>query len=72
MKLLLSIFTLKKIPILSWSSNHELNLKPKSLTLFYLILGLIFFGLGENLMITANIGVSPWFVLHHGLSFQTE
>ena len=72
MKLLLSIFTLKKIPILSWSSNHELNLKPKSLTLFYLILGLIFFGLGETLMITANIGVSPWFVLHQGLSFQTE
>ena len=71
MKLLLLIFTLKKMPILSWSSQDELNLKPKSKTLIYLIFGLILFGLGETLLVTANIGVSPWFVLHQGLSFKT-
>ena len=63
------IFTVKKIPILSWSSEQELNFKPNVLTLYYLIFGLILFGLGEALIVTASIGVSPWFVLHQGLSF---
>jgi len=72
MKLLLLIFTLKKMPILSWSSHDELNLKPKSKTLIYLIIGLILFGLGETLLVTANIGVSPWFVLHQGLAFHSS
>ena len=63
------IFTIKKIPILSWSSEQELNYKPNVLTLYYLIFGLILFGLGEALIVTASIGVSPWFVLHQGLSF---
>ena len=34
-------------------------------------LGLILFGLGETLLITANVGVSPWTVLAQGLSFKT-
>jgi len=63
------IFTVKKIPILSWSSKQELNYKPNVLTLYYLTFGLILFGLGEALIVTASIGVSPWFVLHQGLSF---
>ena len=37
-----------------------------------LVFGLILFGLGETLLVTANIGVSPWFVLHQGLSFKTD
>ena len=65
------VFALKKIPKLSWSSPNELNLKPKNITLIYLTFGLILFGLGETLLVTANIGVSPWFVLHQGLSFKT-
>ena len=65
------VLTLKKIPVLHWSSDFEYNLRPKKLTIFYLILGLILFGVGEALLITANIGVSPWFVLHQGLSFKT-
>ena len=71
MKLLVLIFTLKNIPILSWSSFDALNLKPKSITLIYLILGLILFGLGETLLITANAGVSPWTVLAQGISIKT-
>ena len=66
---LIYIFTIKKIPNLSWSSSSELNFRPKLMTLFYLIFGLILFGLGETLLVTANAGVSPWFVLHQGLSF---
>ena len=68
---LLLIFTLKKIPKISWSSLDELNLKPKIKTLVYLIFGLILFGLGETLLVSANIGVSSWFVLHQGISFKT-
>tara|TARA_B100000575_G_scaffold133670_1_gene106494 strand:+ start:1714 stop:2379 length:666 start_codon:yes stop_codon:yes gene_type:complete len=71
LKNLILIFTLKKIPKPSWSSDHEFNLKPNKKTLFYLIIGLILFGIGETLILTANIGVSPWFVLHQGLSFVT-
>ena len=71
MKLLVLIFTLKKVPKLSWSSFDALNLKPKGNTLMFLILGLILFGLGETLLITANAGVSPWTVLAQGISVKT-
>ena len=71
MKFLVLIFTLRKIPVLSWSSVDTLNLKPKSITLTYLIIGLILFGLGETLLITAGVGVSPWTVLAQGISFKT-
>ena len=71
MNFLVLIFTLKKIPILSWSSFDALNLKPKIITLIYLILGLVLFGIGETLLITANAGVSPWTVLAQGISVKT-
>ena len=66
------ILKLEKIPKSYWSSPYEYNLKPKKITIFYLILGLILFGIGEALLITANLGVSPWFVLHQGLAFKTD
>ena len=68
---LIYVLTLKKVPKLHWSSEYEYNLKPKKITVFYLTFGLILFGIGEALLITANIGVSPWFVLHQGLAFKT-
>lgn len=71
LKNIIYILTLKKIPQLHWSSENEYNLKPKKLTVFYLVFGLFLFGIGEALLITANIGVSPWFVLHQGLAFKT-
>ena len=71
LKILIFILTLKKIPELQWSSKYEYNLKPKKITIFYLIFGLILFGIGEALLVTASIGVSPWFVLHQGLAFKT-
>ena len=71
MKLFALIFTLKKIPTLSWSSSNTLNIKPKSITLTYLIIGLILFGLGETILIASNVGVSPWTVLAQGMSVKT-
>ena len=70
-KKLILIFTLKKMPRLSWSSSVELNFKPKIKTLVFLIFGLILFGLGETLLVTADIGLSPWFILHQGISLNT-
>ena len=70
LKKIIYALTLKTIPKLNWSSSHEYNLKPKILTILYLIFGLILFALGETLLVTANIGVSPWFVLQQGLSFR--
>lgn len=70
MNLLIRILKIKKIPNLSWSSNNPFNFKPKFNTFTYLVLGLILFGVGETLLITANQGVSPWTVLAQGLSFQ--
>ena len=71
MKILFLIFSLKKVPTLSWSSFDALNLKPRIITLLYLIIGLILFGLGETMLIDANVGVSPWTVLAQGISIKT-
>ena len=70
-KNIIYVLTLKKIPRLQWSSEFEYNLRPKISTVFYLVFGLFLFGIGEALLITANIGVSPWFVLHQGLALKT-
>ena len=71
MKILVLIFSLKKVPKLSWSSFDELNFKPRIITLLYLFIGLILFGLGETMLIAANAGVSPWTVLAQGISIKT-
>ena len=71
MKVLVLIFSLKKVPTLSWSSFDALNLKPRIITLLYLVIGLILFGLGETMLIAANVGVSPWTVLAQGISIKT-
>jgi len=71
MKILVLIFSLKKVPTLSWSSFDALNLKPRIITLLYLVIGLILFGLGETMLIAANVGVSPWTVLAQGISIKT-
>ena len=71
MKLIVLIFSLKEVPTLSWSSFDALNFKPRIITLLYLVIGLILFGLGETMLITANAGVSPWTVLAQGISIKT-
>jgi len=61
---------IKNIPKLSWSSISPTNFKPSFKTLFYLCLGLIFFGFGEGLLIVSAIGASPWNVLHQGIAIN--
>ena len=62
-----NIFAVKQIPRLAWSSATPLNLRPRFLTLFYLVFGLVLFGLGESLLIASGAGVSPWTVLAQGI-----
>ena len=59
---------IKNIPKLSWSSSSPTNFTPSLKTLFYLCLGLIFFGFGEGLLIVSGVGASPWNVLHQGIA----
>lgn len=67
-----NLFLQKYVPVTTWSASNPLTLKPKAITLLYLCIGLVLFGLGESLLITANIGVSPWVVLSQGISIVTD
>ena len=64
--------SIKKIPKVSWSSKNPFNIKPKISSLFFLCLGLTFFGLGEGLLIVSSSGASPWSVLAQGISLNVN
>jgi len=66
------IFSVRQVPQLEWSSATPLNLRPRFVTLCYLNLGLLLFGLGESLLIASGAGVSPWTVLAQGIAFNTD
>ena len=68
MKLFSLALSIKKIPKVTWSSEDAFNLKPKPLTLIFLVFGLFLFGLGESLLITSGAGVGPYTVLAQGIS----
>ncbi len=68
MKLFSLALSIKKIPKVTWSSEDAFNLKPKPLTLIFLVFGLFLFGLGESLLITSSAGVTPYTVLAQGIS----
>ena len=72
MNFLSRIFSIKKVPYLSWSSEHPLNKRPKAFTVLMLVIGLFLFGLGEAILIASGSGVSPWTVLAQGISKMTN
>ena len=72
MNLLKIIFSIKTIPVVLWSSSYPLNYKPRLKTVFYLVLGLFLFGLGDAIIIGSGAGVSPWTVLAQGISNSTN
>ena len=63
---------IREVPKTSWSSEETFNLKPRLQTLMALVVGLILFGLGEALLVTSQIGVSPWTALGQGLANVSE
>ena len=66
----MNIFSVKQVPVVSWSSDNPFNLRPRVLTAFWLAFGLFLFGLGETLLIAAAAGVSPWTVFAQGIGVQ--
>lgn len=64
----MSFLAVTSVPRLSWSAPHAFTLRPPLLSLAFLILGLIVFGLGEALLVTAGVGVSPWTVFAEGVT----
>ena len=68
----LSFLKITHIPKVEWSSNTPFNVQPRLITIFYLILGLTLFGLGEALLIISSLGVTPWTVLAEGISLKLK
>lgn len=67
-----SVFKIRAIPTLFWSSPRTLTIKPPLISLLMLLLGLVLFGLGEAVLIAAGVGVSPWTVLAQGVAKNTS
>jgi len=72
MRIFTFLFSAKQVPAVYWSSKQPLTLRPKPLTLLFLIFGLLLFGLGESILIASGAGVSPWTVLAQGVSIYTN
>jgi len=72
MKLFRLLFSIKKIPQVSWSSKDPFNLRPSLTTFVFLVFGLFLFGLGESFLIASGAGTAPWTVLAQGVSQHTS
>jgi uncharacterized membrane protein YczE len=59
----------KTIPITPWRAEHRWQLSPTRI--FVLFFGLAIFGLGDSLLVQANIGNAPWTVFAQGISMKT-
>lgn len=58
----------KKVPTTWWSADDPWTLKPRFSTMILLILGLIIFGAGDAVLISARLGNTPWTVLAEGIA----
>jgi len=70
-ELTLSFFSITSVPKLGWSSPKAFTMKPPLKSVVFLVIGLVIFGLGEALLITAGVGVSPWTVFAEGVTYLT-
>ena len=68
---ILNFLKIKKIPTLFWSSPKTFTYQPPIVSVAVLLIGTTLFGLGETLLISAGIGVSPWTVFAQGISNVT-
>ena len=71
MKTIVNILSLKKVPDLFWTAPTPITIRPPAISILFLLLGLIVFGLGHAILFAAHLGVSPWMVLSQGITVQT-
>ena len=71
MKLSHIIKPAKSVPKTWWSADNPMSTNPKFSTLMILIMGEFIFGVGDALLISAEIGNTPWTVLAEGISIIT-
>jgi len=64
----LSFLSVTSVPKLRWSSPTPFTLKPPLASVAFLVIGLVIFGIGEALLVTAGVGVSPWTVFAEGVT----
>ena len=57
------------LPVTSWSASSPWSLQPKSLIV--LCCSLALFGIGDGMLVTAQLGSTPWTVLAQGIAQQT-
>ena len=58
----------KNVPATWWSADDPWTLKPRFSTMILLIVGLIIFGAGDAVLISARLGNTPWTVLAEGIA----
>ena len=64
----MSFLSVTSVPKLRWSSPTPFTLKPPLASVAFLVIGLVIFGIGEALLVTAGVGVSPWTVFAEGVT----
>ena len=67
----MSFFSVTSVPKLRWSAPKAFTIKPPLVSVVFLIAGLVVFGLGEALLVTAGVGVSPWTMFAEGVTNVT-
>lgn len=67
----LKFLAVTSVPRLFWSSPETFTLKPGIVPMIFLLFGLVLFGVGEALLVSAGLGVSPWTVFAQGLTLHT-
>ena len=61
--------TKRILPLTPWSASSPWSLRPKSL--WVLCFALVLFGVGEGMLVSAQLGSTPWTVLAQGISQQS-
>lgn len=67
----MSFLSVTSVPRLRWSSPKAFTLKPPVVSVVFLVIGLVVFGLGEALLVAAGVGVSPWTLFAQGVAHVT-
>lgn len=57
------------LPRMPWSARHAWSFQ--ATPVLVLCLALVLFGVGEGMLVSANLGASPWTVLAQGLALQS-